>query len=94
MELHHHNIPVYMGGDPPEYPGASGYATHESLAQMRPQDIVLLQEQGANVHIRDTRAGIHSGMGNTTAFDGKKDSERKWCVDIFPIPRSSDIQCL
>jgi hypothetical protein len=94
MELHHYNIPVYMGGDPPEYPGASGYATHEPLAQVCPQDIMFPWEQGANVHIRATRAGIHSGLGNTTAFDGKKDSKRKWCVDIFPIPRSSDKQCL
>ena len=94
MELHHYNFPVYLGGDPPEYPGASGHATHESLAQVCPQDIVFLGEQGADVHIRATRAGIHSGMGDTTAFGGKKDSERKWYVDIFPIPRSSDKQCL
>jgi hypothetical protein len=90
MELHHHNILMYLGGDPSEYPGASGHATHEPLAQVCPQDIVFLREQGTNVHIRATRAGIHSGMGDTTAFDGKKDSERKWYVDIFPILRSSD----
>ena len=80
MELHHYNIFVYVGGDPPEYPGASRHATHESLAQVCSQDIVFLGEQGANVHICVTRAGIHSGMGYTTAFDGKEDSKGEWYV--------------
>jgi hypothetical protein len=85
MELRHYNFPVYLGGDPPEYPGASGYATHGSLAQVCPQDIAFLREQGANVHIRAARAGIHSGMGYTTAFDGKEDSEGEWYVVLARI---------
>jgi hypothetical protein len=94
MELHHHNISVYVGGDPPEYPGASGHATDEFLAQVCSQDIMFLWEQGGDVHIRAACARIHSGMGDTTAFDGKEDSERKWYVDIFPISMSSDKECL
>ena len=90
MELHHHNFFMHVGSDPSEYPRASGHTTHEILAQVPPQDIVFHWEQGADVHIRAAFTGIHSGMGDTTAFDGKKDSERKWYVDIFPIPRSSD----
>ena len=75
MELHHYNTLVYMGGDPPEYPGASRYATNDFLAQVCPQDIVFPWEQGPYVYICATRAGIHSGMGYTTEFDGKKDSD-------------------
>ena len=85
MELHHYNFPVYLGGDPPEYPRASGYATHEPLAQVCPQDIVFLWEQGAYVHIRAACTGIHSGMGDTTAFDGKEDSEGESYVVLVRI---------
>ena len=85
MELRHYNFPVYLGGDPPEYPGASGHATHGSLAQVCSQDIAFLREQGAYVHIRATRAGIHSGMGHTTTFDGKEDSKGEWYVVLVCI---------
>jgi hypothetical protein len=85
MELHHHNFPMHMGGDPSEYPEASGHTTHEFLAQMCSQDIMFLGERCANVHIRATRAGIHSGMGDTTTFDGKEDSKGQWYVVLVHI---------
>jgi len=85
MELHHYNFFVYVGGDPSEYSRASGHATHEFLAQVCPQDLVLLWEQGGDVHIRAACTGIHSGMGNTTAFDGKGDSEGESYVVLVHI---------
>jgi hypothetical protein len=90
MELHHHNILMYLGGDPSEYPGASGHATNEFLAQVCPQDIVFPWEQGAYVHMRATRAGIPSSVGNTTASMCKEDSEGEWHVALVFISTISD----
>jgi hypothetical protein len=75
MELHHHSIFVYVGRGTPECSRASGYARHEPLAQVCPRNIVLLQKQGGDVHMRAARAGIRSGLGNSATFDGKEDSE-------------------
>jgi len=75
MELRHHSISVYMGGGPSECSRAGEYARNGHLAQVCPRHIVLLQKQGGNVHMRAAPAGIHSGLGNSAAFDGKEDSE-------------------
>jgi hypothetical protein len=70
MELHYHNISVYVGGDPSQYSGARRHATHEYLAQGCPQDIKFLWEEDGDVYIRIAYTGIHSSMGDTTEFDG------------------------
>jgi hypothetical protein len=75
MELCCDYIPVHVGGNPSQYSRASGYARHELLAKLCPQDLVLLQKQDDVVHLRASHAGIHSGLGNSAAFDGKRDSE-------------------
>ena len=85
MELHYYKFFVYVGGDSSEYPRDRGHTTHEYLAQVCPQDIVFLGEQGADVHIRAACTGIHSGMGDTTAFDGKEDSEGESYVVLVRI---------
>jgi hypothetical protein len=78
---------MYMGGGPSECSGAGGYARNGLLAQVCPQNVVLLQNKGGAVHIRAARARICSSVGNSPAFDGKEDSERKWHValDLFLI---------
>jgi hypothetical protein len=85
MELHYYNFFVYVGGDSSEYPRARRHTTDEYLAQVYPQDIVFLWEQGADVHIRAACTGIHSGLGDTTAFDGKEDSKGEWYVVLVRI---------
>ena len=74
-----------MGGGPSECSGAGGYARNGLLAQMCPQNVVLLQIKGGAVHMRAARAGIHSGLGNSSAFGGKEDSEGEWHVALFLI---------
>ena len=75
MELRHHGISVYVGGGPSECSRAGEYARNGHLAQVCPRHIVLLQNKGGDIHIRATRAGIRSGLGNSAAFSGKDDSE-------------------
>jgi hypothetical protein len=55
-----------------------------------PQNIVLLQKQGGDVRMRATRARIYSGLGNSAAFGGKKNSEAEWHVPLVLISIVSD----
>jgi hypothetical protein len=80
MELHYHNFLMYVGGDPSQYSQASGHARQEHLGQVCPRNIVLLHKQVGAVHMCAAPAGIHSGLGNSAAFDGKEDSEGEWYV--------------
>ena len=79
-----------MGGSPSECSGAGGYARNEVLAQVSPQNVVLLQNKGGDVYMRAACAGIRSGVGNTPAAVGKEDSEGEWYRALVLIYVNSD----
>ena len=81
---------MYVGGGPSECSRAVGYARNGLLAQMCPQNIVLLQKQGGDVYMRAACARIHSGVGNTPAVVGEDDSEGEWYGALVLIYAISD----
>ena len=80
MELRHHGISVYVGGGPSECSRAVGYARNGLLAQMCPQNIVLLQKQSGDVYMCAARARVRSSLGDTAIVSGKENSKGEWSV--------------
>jgi len=81
---------MHVGGGPSECSGAGGYARNGLLVQVCPQNIVLLQKQGGDVHIRAACARIRFGVGHSAALDGKEDIEGEWHVVLFLVSSIPD----